>query len=1255
MSSSLKFLGMLIACLIIGTNLLAQEPWQDPSVHAINKLSPHTLVIPYSDEGLVKNQDYLSSDFCRVLNGTWRFLYSESPAEVPEHLGIFKKDFDISSWAPIRVPGNWELQGFGTPVYVNVKNEFTPNVPPTVPADRNPVGCYATDFEVPQSWTGRNIFLKFGAVKSAFYLYINGRQVGYSEDSKTPAEFDITPYVSSGINRLAMKVFRLSDGSYLEAQDFWRISGIERDVVLYSTPKRFIKDFKVNARLDTSDYQTGRLGVDVYFSQEMPAGRKVSIDLRDADDSLILHREQRTDRHDWFTYFIEKDCPLGLVRPWSAELPYLYTLTIKLFDKNDSVSQIVGTKIGFRNIEIKQGILTINGKPILIKGVNRHEHSLQGGHYCTRKEMEEDVACMKAMNINAVRTCHYPDDEYWYELCDRYGLYLYDEANNESHPQGYGEQSLAKNKDWADAFQYRVNNMYMRDRNHPSVIVWSLGNECGNGFCTEQAYRFLKSKDNTRPVSYERAELDWNTDIVGIMYPSADYIADYARKPQKRPYVMVEYCHAMGNSLGGLSDYWDTIRKYPQLQGGFIWDWVDQSFISKDSLGREFYAVGGDLGALPGIKDDDAFCANGIMGSNRREHEGWEEVRHVYQGLHVTCKVDSIQREMFALRSETDQDRRGGSYLATIYNYTFTLHNEYLFLNADEFDGQYSIDGMEPMPLKVSLNPGDSCLIALDSNYLRRALSRPEATRIIRFYFACPATFESASDEFALKGMTSHPDFQPKEAACSDEVKTQKTKTHTIVRGPHFSLMVNNQNGMIDSYRYNDRELLHKPLHINLWRPPTLNDLADRNGAKAWVGLDQLTYRVTHLSSYFVKDSARTTAVEIKASIEAKGPDGQTISIRQIIEVDRLGQITLSYRISPNGAFRTLPKVGLQCGIDTSFTQVKWWGNAFPTYPDRESATFIGTIEDDIADLNRSYDPFVVPQEYGNRKAKYVQLRSGSDCLTVEASDMLNFAIRPYTDTMLTQARRLNELAPAGYYTLNIDYAQSGLGTATCGPGVTSPYVLSGDSTYRFAFRLSPFCKDIRPDNPQAAQNSPFCPHPDIAKSDKPKAKNQQLVKEITCNTNATSPYNKKFPQILIDGMSAVAGDYAQGWGGFAGIDSVEFDIELIALVSLSQMEIGFCHSPNDWVLGPQSVSIQVSKDGVSYSKPMSLFATTLTDPQNDCRRMRWNRIFEKREAKKVKFIKVKVSASALLPEWHDYAGQKAWLLLDEIKVESRQ
>lgn len=1205
---------ILIIAIIAASSCRAQDYWNDLSTYAVGKLSPHALVIPYSDESDISTLNYLRSDYCLLLNGRWHFRLFDNPSLVPNNFA--DRQFNLTQWGTIDVPGNWELQGHGIPVYVNVKNEFTPNTPPLVPTDRNPTGCYITDINIPSQWAGRRTIIKFGAVKSAFFLYVNGHQVGYSEDSKTPAEFDITRYVEPGTKaRLALKVMRLSDGSYLEAQDFWRISGIERDVLLYSVPHTHIKDYQAIAKLDTADYLTGQLEVNLYFSGELRRGQKAEIELRDPSGRTVLTKRKATDHGDWFAYFLQKECPVGEVLPWSAESPNLYTLAIRLFDANDSILEVIGTQVGFRNIDIHQGQLRINGKPILIKGVNRHEHSLQGGHYVTRREMEQDILLMKRMNINAVRTCHYPDDEYWYELCDRYGIYLYDEANNESHPQGYDEHSLAKNKDWAEVFQYRVNNMYMRDRNHPSVIVWSLGNECGNGICTEQAYNFLKRKDTTRPVSYERAELDHNTDIVGIMYPSVDYIASYARKQQKRPYIMVEYCHAMGNSLGGLADYWDTIRKYPLLQGGFIWDWVDQSFNAHDSIGRHFWAVGGDLGEIPGIKDDGPFCANGIVGSNRMPHEGFEEVQHIYQSLHIAQQADNPLH--------------------------FILHNENLFLNADQYDAICIINNEVSLPLSISLAPGDSLLLNMDSisNYLY-----PGGRNYIRFSFQRHNSFESASDEFEIEGSLQPQTIEDYAGPIEhDLIKTYRTKTHTIVQGADFTLKVNNRNGFIDSYKYRGHEQLRTPLHLNLWRPPTLNDQVDRNGAKAWDGLDRLTYKVTHISH-----NMSHTRAEIKASVNILAPDGQVVKARQIIEVLHNGMLQISYRVSPNGSFRTLPKVGIQMGIDSSYTSCQWEGNLYPTYPDRQSARRFGLHTKDLRKLYADYADFVVPEEYGSRQAYALQLASATDSshLTVVSEGQFSFAIRPYTDTLLTQALRTNELTPSDYYTLSLDHAQAGLGTATCGPGVRDPYILSGDSTYRFRFIISPIADSY------SNLSRYFSSHPEIEQPAEAASKAKQLIRRLTCSTDATAPYDKDFPLILTDGRKAVAGDYSQGWGGFSGADSVSFLIELTQAANLSSIEVGICHAPNDWVTSPTSVSVRVSKDGTAYSHPLSLYAPTLTDPQNDCKRQRWTRQFAKREARKARYLILTIKADPKLPSWHPYAGQNAWLLLDEISIE---
>lgn len=641
---SLKIILSLFAFMTFSWGLFAQDYWNNLSVLQENKLHPHTIVIPYSDEQGITHLDYLHSDFCRSLNGIWKFKYVDNPAKVPSK--FYKKNYNVRKWADIHVPGNIELQGFGVPVYVNTTNEF-PSNPPFAPTSFNPTGCYVRDFEIPQSWQGRRVVIKFGAVKSAMRLYINGQYVGYSEDSKSPAEFDITSFVTSGVNRLALEVYRFCNGSYLECQDMWRMSGITRDVLLYSTPNSYISDYSVSTSIDKG---RGIFSLTVWASGAKSCSLEVEL-LR--KKTSVFHKTLSFNGSDSISFAREL---IRNIEPWSAENPNLYSLIIRLKDADGQILEALGSDIGFRSIRIKDGVLLFNGSPLVVRGVNRHEHSPWGGHYVTREEMEADIKLMKSAGINAVRTSHYPDDEYWYQLCDRNGILILDEANCEAHAQGYGEGSLAKRPEWAESFLYRIRNMYFRDRNHPSVFCWSTGNESGNGVCMEQAYSFLHSVDPVRPVMIERAELDDNTDIVGVMYPSLNYIASYAHKMEtgakkdngapmrKRPYIIAEYAHAMGNSVGSLRDYWDTISKYPSIQGGFIWDWVDQSFVMKGDRRvtnpKEFdkdcwFAVGGDLGSLPGVGDDGPFCANGLVSSTRQPHEHYYEVSAVYDGNHT--------------------------------------------------------------------------------------------------------------------------------------------------------------------------------------------------------------------------------------------------------------------------------------------------------------------------------------------------------------------------------------------------------------------------------------------------------------------------------------------------------------------------------------------------------------------------------------------------------------------------------------------
>ena len=1091
----MKRIVLLVFCVMASCVLSAQPYWNNLEVYRLNKLKAHDRVVPDSKPGYLYGHQW-----CMSLNGTWRFAYFDNPA---------KATLNPSHWDSIRVPGNVELQGFGVPVYVNMKNEF-PSDPPYAPTDYNPTYVYSRTFEIPKHWQGRRTIIKFGAVKSAMYLYINGREVGYSEDSKSPAEWDITKYLREGKNDLKVKVLRWCDGSYLECQDMWRMSGITRDVELYAVPWTYISDIKIVADVDTADWRTGLLDVLVDLSREVRGGRAVvSVDGQSPQVYVLNNK-------DWFATFRLR-CPN--IVPWSDSVPQLYTLTISLQDADGHETERLTKRIGFRHIDIRDGQLRLNGRPMEIRGVNRHEHSMYGGHYITPEEMRRDIVLMKEMGINAVRTSHYPNDELWYDLCDSAGLYVWDEANVESHAQGYGEGSLAKKSEWLNPILDRVNNMYRRDRNHPCVIAWSLGNECGNGYCMEEAYRYLKGKDNTRPVVYERAELARNTDIVSIMYPSVDFLSEYARNPRnKRPYIMAEYCHAMGTSMGGLKDYWDTIDKYPILQGGFIWDWVDQAFL-KDGC----WAAGGDLGELSGLKDDDAFCANGILAADRTPHPHAAEIEAVY-------------------------------------------------------------------------TRGRNCVYA-------------DPNRKYETWMTGPA----------------------------EHYKFQRDKHSITLSGNDFSVTFSTDDGSMTSYRFNGRELLACPLRWNFWRPPTENDLADPMGARAWQGLDQLKARVL---------SVTTGEAEIQMMLFLTSPDGATMRMKQIVEADEYGKLQLSYLVSPDGKFRTLPKLGLQFGLDTAFTSCTFYGNIFETYPDRHTAQRISRWYKSMEDL--AAPQYVVPQEQGNHEAEWVHFKGEGIGLKVIAPDAkvpLNFSVRRYNDTVMTAAHRWKDLTPDPYYTVSIDHRVAPLGTATCGPGVAERYTLSGDSVYCYRFNILPGTTDriynfpTHRDMYQVFTSTLPC--------------NQLKVSHMEADKIPDSQYDDGFPQVLTDERRGVAGFWRQGWAGWNAPDTVMLTFTLENYETLDEIRVGTSHSPADWVIKPLDVQASWSIDGQKWSDWQSLeLLGRPADLYADSRRLTY--LLEPRKARQVHYFRLRFICRPQLPIWHPYAGQPAWLMVDEIEVKKK-
>lgn len=1092
---------MTLFC-VVGTQ--AQPHWDNLEVYRLNKVQPHDRVVPEGSWRL-------------SLNGQWAFRIFDTPQQAT---------LTPARWDSIGVPGNIELQGYGIPVYVNMRNEFvggdrqgangSKSDPPRAPRSYNPTGVYMRHFTLPGHWLGRRTIAKIGAAGGGVYLYINGREVGYSQDSKTPAEWDITRYLAAGRNTMAVKVVRWSDGSYLECQDMWRMSGITRDVELYSVPWTYITDLKITADVDTADWRTGRLDVIVDLSREVQGG-SVEWRVESGEPGECLDKGRKVlEPRDWYTSF---SATVHDVQPWCDSTPVLYKLQVSLHDAGGRETERLVKRIGFRHIDIRDGQLRVNGKAVEIRGVNRHEHSVAGGHYITPNEMRQDIALMKELGINAVRTSHYPDDELWYDFCDSAGIYVWDEANVESHAQGYGEGSLARKKEWLNPILDRIYNMFKRDRNHPSVIVWSLGNECGNGYCFEEAYRFLKGKDNTRPVVYERAETAWNTDIVCTMYPSAADIGAYARNARnKRPYIMAEYCHAMGNGMGGLKDYWDTIDRYPLLQGGFIWDWADQAFLMENG----WWAAGGDLGELPGVKDDDAFCANGILAADRSPHPAAAEVKAVY-----TRGSDNV---VVPLRDGTEAHSTG-------------LHN--------------------------------------------------------------------------------------------GEVRVHRGREAVSLKGSDFEVRIDLHDGSVTSYRYRGHELLAAPLRCNFWRPPTDNDLVDVAGARAWQGLDRLTAEVLSVS---------TAQGEVNMLMRLKSDDGAALRVKQIVEADNEGRLQLSYMVVPGGQYRTLPKVGVQLGLDTGYTACLFRGNLYETYPDRRAAQRNGTWYKAMEEL--ALPQYVVPQEQGNREAVWVRFTGdGTDerpALTLMSPDtVLNFSVRRWSDSTLTAAHRWRGLTPEDMYTVSVDHRQTGLGTATCGPGVAERHQLSGDSTYYYRFVAVP--GDVE-------RSCPFATHPDMGGNIGAEQMQTLKIKDIASNVKPSEPYTEGFPRQMADGRRAVPGDWCHGWAGFQGEDTVELTLTLEGYETLGSIAVGACHSPGDWVVKPQDVQVQWSIDGSRWSPWQSMvLANPPADLYADSRRLRYT--LTPNKARSVHFVRVRFTGRGQLPIWHQYAGQPAWLMIDEIDL----
>lgn len=978
---------------------------ENPNVVGINKLPARASFFPYNSKQLALENEISKASNFLLLNGIWKFNWVRDSKERP--IDFYKDNFDISSWNSIKVPANWEVEGFGIPIYVNASYPFQKGElsPPDIPDGYNPVGSYKRNFSVPMDWKGQEIFIHLGAVKSAFYIWVNGEKVGYSQGSKLPAEFNVTKYIKSGENSIALEVYRWSDGSYLECQDFWRISGIERDVYLYARPKVFINDYFVKAGL-TENYKTGVFNLEVEISNAFSKLQKGSVSIEIKEDNNIIYTASNSFQSSASVKStLSFSTTVPNVATWSAEMPNLYQLTIQLKDKKGIVKEVISRKIGFRTSEVKNGRFLLNGQAILFKGVNRHEHDPITGHVISKEDMLKDIQIFKENNINAVRTCHYPNDPYWYELCDEYGIYVIDEANIESHGMGYDlARTLANNPAWLKAHMERTERMIERDKNHPSIVIWSLGNEAGNGYNFYNTYLLAKKMDETRPVQYERAGLEWNSDLFVPMYATPEDVENYANDSHwEKSLIQCEYAHAMGNSMGGFKEYWDLYEKYEKLQGGFIWDFVDQG-IKTIKNGKEIYAYGGDFGP-EGTPSDNNFLNNGLVQPDRKLNPHMYEVKHIQQD--IKFYEANISEKKIAIKN--------WHFFKDLSNYYFVWE---LLENGRVVEkGTLETFKIAPQQTKVVEIPFQTKLSAGIEYFLNvKALVKIEEPLV-------EANYEIAYEQFPLSNLVNY--IAPK----STEALIVKSKDSTIqVKGENFAIDFNKKTGCLTNFIFDGNSLINKGPQVNFWRAPVDNDYGagTQNKFKEW------------------KYIGENEAVNFKIENSSKSEVFISFS-REILNGD--ATYTESFLINGNGSIKVTNNLNAKKGTHSNFyrfgnkmelpkeyNNIRWYGKGpFEAYSDRQHAAKVGLYTSTVSE---QYFPYIRPQDTGNKmdvrwfeltKSNNVGLKIiGENLIHISA---LNYSIEDLDSGDQKTQRHAGEVEPKKEVFVTIDGFQQGLGS----------------------------------------------------------------------------------------------------------------------------------------------------------------------------------------------------------------------------------
>ena len=1101
----MKFLYILFS-LFLCTSIIHSKNlpyWKDVNITSINKEEPRTSFMSYNSLYSAENNKFEESIRYIPLNGTWNFKYYESHKYLKNNITDIINS--IKGWDKIEVPGNWEMQGFGTPIYTNQPYEFMPlnPTPPQLP-DNNEVGIYNREFDINIDLSENNVYLNISGAKSGVYTYINGKEVGYSEDSKNPAEFLINNYIKTGKNYITLKIYRWSTGSYLECQDFWRISGIERDVFLMIQPKVSTKDFTVLSTLD-STYQNGIFKLNTLLRNDFDKDKniKLTYEIKDTHDQTIIKDykdikiKSRTTKEVTFDKKI-----INNVFRWSSENPYLYKLFITIKEK-EKVLEVVPYNIGFRKIEIKQSdiiaqngkpynLLYINGQPIKIKGVNLHEHNPYTGHYVDEKLMKQDLELMKKNNINSIRLAHYPQDRKLYELCDKYGFYIYDEANIESHGMGYSlskGHSLGNNPQWLKKHIDRIKNMYERNKNYPCITFWSLGNEAGNGYNFYNCYLWLKNKESkcmNRPVNYERAQWEWNTDMYVPQYPNADWLFKIGAEGSDRPIVPSEYSHAMGNSNGGLSKQWKAIYKYPNLQGGYIWDWVDQGMFSLDKNGSPFWAYGGDFGI--NMPSDGNFCCNGLVGPDRKPHPALEEVKYVHQNIAFKAI-----------------DKKYG---------IFNVINRFYFTNLKEYDIEYNIISggtvLDKGNIRMELEPQKSHNFKI--NLKNEVFYQPFNTYVIfnvktnKEECLLKKGYSIAKEQILLaEGIKkenkhySNEDYQLSENDSSYIFKSSKCEVEILKR-----------DGIISSYICNGTQYIYKSYgpQPNFWRAPNDNDFGNRNvlaqniWKSAGKSLKNNKIEITNHKNHVLinVDYKLITGNDLNITYKIY-PEGIIkisstftpcmITAKQLQESIEGKEATFTPgKRNNNNKYLTIPRIGLRFRIPVNMNNITYLGKGpHENYCDRNASAFTNVYSTNVENM---YTEYVRPQENGHRTGvEWLSLYDNNKGITIVGDSLIEFNalknsiedfdseeaknaqyqwrnrspkdIKNLSDAKnkLRKHTHINDIKPKDFIELCIDLKQQGVGGYdSWGAPIDKEFTLPANKEYKWGITILPYKYD---------------------------------------------------------------------------------------------------------------------------------------------------------------------------------------------------